>query len=65
MVDGKVASNSIKHNNPGTDFRNQFKQFEANEDMSRRGSDQSSKITSSAKTKVQNHNDLSSRTQYC
>ena len=54
-VDGKVESNSIKHNNPGTDFRNQFNQFEANEDMSRRGSDQSSKITSGAKTKVQNH----------
>jgi len=33
-VDGKVESNSIKHNNPGTDFRNQFEQFEANEDMS-------------------------------
>jgi len=24
---------SIKHNNPGTDFRNQFEPFEANEDM--------------------------------
>ena len=35
-MDGKVASSSIKHNNPGTDFRNQFEQFEANEDMSER-----------------------------
>ena len=29
-VDGKVESNSIKHNNPGTDFTNQLKQFENN-----------------------------------
>ncbi len=49
---GKVASNSIKHNNPG---KLKTLQFEANEDMPRRGSDQSSKITSGAKTKVQNH----------
>ena len=27
-VDGKVESYSIKHNNPGTDFMNQFEQFE-------------------------------------
>ena len=33
-VDGNVESNHIKHNNPGTDFRNQFEQFEANVDMS-------------------------------
>ena len=33
-VDGKVTSSSIANNNPGTDFMNQLKQFENNEDMS-------------------------------
>jgi hypothetical protein len=33
-VDGKVTSSSITHNNPGTDFMNQLKKFENNEDIS-------------------------------
>ena len=33
-MDGKVTYSSIINNNPGTDFTNQFKQFENNEDMS-------------------------------
>jgi hypothetical protein len=33
-VDGKVTSSLIINNNPGTDFTNQLKQFENNEDMS-------------------------------
>ena len=33
-MDGKVTSSSITNNNPGTDFTNQLKQFENNEDMS-------------------------------
>jgi hypothetical protein len=33
-MDGKVTSSSIINNNPGTDFTNQLKQFENNEDMS-------------------------------
>jgi transcription initiation factor IIF auxiliary subunit len=33
-VNGKVTSSKITNNNPGTDFINQLKQFENNEDMS-------------------------------
>ena len=32
-VDGTVASSSIEHNNSGTEFKNEFKQIENNEDM--------------------------------
>ena len=33
-MDGKVTSSSINNNNPGTDFMNQLKKFENNEDIS-------------------------------
>ena len=45
-VDGKLTSSKITNNNPGTDFMNQLKQFENNEDMSEQNNEDMSELKS-------------------